>query len=391
MDKENKEETMSTETTEQPAAAPAEKKKERKKKSLPRRILNWALVVIGSVIFLAAAFIGILTLREYKPEATESIELSGESSTKVLTDTPYNVLTYNIGYAALDAQSDFFMDGGDGVLGRSRADVRSNIENITATIANNSANIVFLQEVDVRSKRSYRINELEYITQQLGGVSAFAYNYKCDYVPYPWPTLGKISSGLLTVTSFSAVSAERIALSTPFSWPLSTCNLKRCLLVERIPVEGTDHELVLVNLHLEAYDDGEGKKAQTEMLAALLTDEYEKGNYVIAGGDFNQTFPQVDMSEDGMYYIKNTELWQPGTLDTELFGSGWQIVCDTAVPTCRLLNQPYDPTSEETQYYVIDGYIVSPNVSVNMISTRDTEFAYTDHNPVFMNITLIGE
>ena len=34
----------------------------------------------------------------------------------------------------------------------------------------------------------------------------------------------------------------------------------------RVPIEGTDRELVLVNLHLEAYDDGEGKIAQTRQL-----------------------------------------------------------------------------------------------------------------------------
>lgn len=50
-------------------------------------------------------------------------------------------------------------------------------------------------------------------------------------------------------------------------------NLKRCLLVSRISVEGTDREFVLVNLHLEAYDDGEGKIAQTRQLAALLEAE----------------------------------------------------------------------------------------------------------------------
>jgi endonuclease/exonuclease/phosphatase family metal-dependent hydrolase len=56
--------------------------------------------------------------------------------------------------------------------------------------------------------------------------------------------------------------------------------------------------LVLVNLHLEAYDDGEGKKAQTEMLKQILQEEADQGNYVIAGGDFNQTFSGTD---DSMY------------------------------------------------------------------------------------------
>ena len=44
---------------------------------------------------------------------------------------------------------------------------------------------------------------------------------------------------------------------------------------------------MLVNLHLEAYDDGEGTDAQTAALKSFLEQEYAKGNYVIAGGDYN--------------------------------------------------------------------------------------------------------
>ena len=45
----------------------------------------------------------------------------------------------------------------------------------------------------------------------------------------------------------------------------------------RIPLEGTDAELVLINFHLEAYDDGDGKIAQSKMLAEKLSKEYEAG------------------------------------------------------------------------------------------------------------------
>ena len=43
---------------------------------------------------------------------------------------------------------------------------------------------------------------------------------------------------------------------------------------------------MVFNLHLEAYDNGEGKIAQSKKLADVLSQEYAKGNYVIAGGDF---------------------------------------------------------------------------------------------------------
>ena len=53
-----------------------------------------------------------------------------------------------------------------------------------------------------------------------------------------------------------------------------------------------------------------------------------------------------------------------------------------------ILNQPYDPADENTQYFVIDGFIVSPNVEVEHVETIDLAFANTDHNPVQLVVRL---
>ena len=118
----------------------------------------------------------------------------------------------------------------------------------------------------------------------------------------------------------------------------------------------------------------------------FLQEEYQKGNYVITGGDFNQTFP------GGQKAWPNThpDLWAPGVLDTDLLG-GFGCVYDLAVPTCRLLNQPYDPTDTvNTQYFSIDGFLVSPNVDVSSVKTLDLGFEYSDHNPVLLTVSLKG-
>ena len=48
------------------------------------------------------------------------------------------------------------------------------------------------------------------------------------------------------------------------------------MLETRIPIKGSDKELVLINFHLEAYDSGEGKIAQRKVLVKKLKEEYEK-------------------------------------------------------------------------------------------------------------------
>jgi hypothetical protein len=68
---------------------------------------------------------------------------------------------------------------------------------------------------------------------------------------------------------------------------------------------------------------------------------------------------------------------------------GWSFAYDTSTPSCRLLNQAYNPDDKEnTQYYVIDGFIVSPNVTVDSVKTLDEGFANSDHNPVLLKATL---
>lgn len=75
-------------------------------------------------------------------------------------------------------------------------------------------------------------------------------------------------------------------------------------------------------------------------------------------------------------------------LDDSMLPDGWHFAYDTAVPTCRLDNQPYDAESEATQHYVIDGFILSPNVELTSVQTQDDGFRFSDHNPVLLSIRL---
>ncbi|GHU29990.1 endonuclease subunit UvrC [Spirochaetia bacterium] len=338
-------------------------------------------IIIGTVIF-AVVLILYLTVREYRPKNIEPVTIrSGENRT-LSSGRLIHILTWNIGYAALGASEDFFMDGGKMVRPKSKKTVEENIAGILDFITGINADIVLLQEVDINSNRSFRINQSDFLSVNTAYSSAFAHNYRCDFVPFPIPPIGKVESGLLTLNVFAPSESVRISLPVPFTWPVKTANLKRCLLVERIPVE--NKELVLVNFHLEAYESGAGREAQTKILIDFLRAEYAQGNYCIAGGDFNQTFPGA--SEQ--YPLLNTEYFIPGTLSPELLPAGWDFVTDSGTPTARLNDKPY---SGENQHYVIDGFILSPNIALHSVKTADLGFLYSDHNPVELEIMLENE
>ena len=43
---------------------------------------------------------------------------------------------------------------------------------------------------------------------------------------------------------------------------------------------------------------------------------------------------------------------------------------------------------EKFQYYLIDGFIVSGNVTVESVETQNLNFKNSDHNPILMKVTL---
>ncbi|MBQ3481334.1 MAG: endonuclease [Oscillospiraceae bacterium] len=351
-----------------------------------KKLLKILLLLVLVLVLALGGLVGWLSAAEYNPASIEAIgPLSDAASEKLPQGAKLEILSWNIGYAGLGAGSDFVLDGGENMRAADKATVQKYLAGVSGTVGG-GYDLVLLQEVDTDSSRTYGIDEAAALAS---GDAAFALNYSCPYVPNPntyfIDPFGKVNSGLLTCSGYETVRAERRALPCPFTWPLRIVNLKRCLLVSYLPVEGSEKQLVLVNLHLEAYDDGEGKIAQTKQLMDFLEEEYEKGNYVIAGGDFNQVFPGALEA----YPNTHPENWIPGVLEESSLPEGFSFAYDLSVPSCRLLNQPYDPgDTVNTQHYVIDGLIVSPNVTVDAVETLDLGFADSDHNPVHLSVTL---
>lgn len=353
------------------------------------------LKVVGGIIAVAAVSFGILllfiTITEYRPQDKEPAEIIGEAAlTKESVELakPIDIVSWNIGYCGLGAGQDFFMDGGTMVRPSDKKEVEENLAGVIETLKRYPSDFYFIQEMDKSSKRSYYIDQTAALAEALGTALTYTYNFKASYVPYPIPPIGKVASGVGLFTRYPFTDAYRFALPVPFKWPVSTVNLKRCMLITRFPLE-SGRELVTAVLHLEAYDEGEGKIAQTKAVVDFIRAEYEAGNYVIAGGDFNQIFP----GSRSLYPLYDG-LWAPGIMDGGLLPEGWHFAVDDRVPSCRLNNAPYraalsdENIRKKWPYYVIDGFIVSPNISIMSVETLDESFRYADHNPVKLRVTL---
>lgn len=352
-----------------------------------KKILKYIGFLVAVILLFILLGIGYLTFTEYKPGNIEKIAGNNSSFEKYNLETEYKVLNWNIGFAGMDKDVDFFMDGGTRVLPIDKEHVENNLKAIHNIIKKENPDIMFLQEVDENSKRTYGINERELLNDNFQGNNAFAYNFKVEYVPYPFPeTIGKVASGIYTNSKYNMQENYRYQLPVPFKYPSRVANLKRAFLVTYSEIAGTDKKVVFVNAHLEAYDnDNAGKTAQTEVLLNFIKEEYAKGNYVIVGADFNQALN--DITECELETIPEN-LWHPQKFIKEQLSDNFKLYYDDGTPTARLLNKEYIKGSKDTYTFVIDGFIVSDNIKVLDVETKDLNFQNSDHNPITLKFEL---
>ena len=357
-----------------------------------KKVLKIVLLSVGgvlvTVVSLFGGFLIYASATTLPVKDVEKMNVKGEVSEKVDKSASMTLLTWNIGYGALDERADFYMDGGKGVIGESKENTINNVNVMSKKIQELNPDVFFIQEADLDSKRSHYVNDEKILKEYFDEShyeQSFAKNFQAGYIPIPLGNaLGKVKSGITTFAKYDTELSNRIQLPIPFSWPIKLFNLKRCLLVSYLPIKDSEQKLVLINLHLEAYDDGEGKAKQLKQLMDLMKEENDKGNYVIAGGDFNQTFSTTNYQK----YPKMND-WVCPVIEANEYPS-FNFLMDDTYPTCRSLYKPYFNSDKANhQYYMIDGFIVSNNVKVNTLETLNLGFANSDHNPVMMNVSFL--
>lgn len=347
------------------------------------------LCVLLAVVILAVGYFAYVLI-DYHRIGDEVIDRNMPRTAAVQTDTELNMVSWNIGFGAYESDYGFFMDGGTESWAWSKERLHANMEAIGGLLDEQNADIINLQEVDTDSTRTYHTNEYEMLRERLSSQSyddLFVCNYDSPFLMYPLTQPhGKSTSGIATFSKFGIGSGERVELPVEDSL-MKLIDLDRCYSKSYIPVDN-GKELVLYNMHLSAYtSDGAIATSQLHILLQDMQSEYEAGNYVICGGDFNKDIlgdssQYFGVSGDGYNWAQplpeglfgNTNLKLVAPLDEE-----------NPVPSCRNADGPY----HEGQYVLtIDGFVVSDNVEVMASDVIDTAFAYSDHNPVHMSFKL---
>jgi hypothetical protein len=123
---------------------------------------------------------------------------------------------------------------------------------------------------------------------------------------------------------------------------------------------------------------------QLELLNGVLAAEYAKGNYVVAGGDWNHAL----CGSEKLYPSRQLVPDWVSVLNSDDLADGFHVVRAenlSSVAICRGCDIPYEKGVNYT--VTVDGLIVSDNVQARA-ENIDAGFAYSDHNPVKLSFSL---
>ncbi len=353
------------------------------------------LIKTGLLLFLiVASYLFYIDLKFYRIDDKTDLSADIKNNSQVILDknTEYTVLTSNFGFGAYSKNFSFFMDkgkmkNGSEVVGEcsvalSKQDVLDSTAKEIALLKKIDSDFILLQEVDIDSTRSYHVNEYKMIVDELADyASCFDMNLHSPYFLYPiTEPYGSANAGLVSFSKYRIDSAVHRKLYISEGHIEKQIDLDRCLTVLRIPVKDSN-ELVLINLHLSAYDEGGKSRAkQMEFINKIMAEEYQKGNYVILGGDFNHVLSN-DYQELAAEQVRPKWLYD---FPVDQLNANYRIVHAINANQCATCRTGVLPYKEGINYRSrIDGFIVSDNIEASS-EIIDENFEYSDHNPVLL-------
>ncbi|WP_428740729.1 endonuclease/exonuclease/phosphatase family protein [Tenacibaculum sp.] len=245
-------------------------------KRIFRVIIKLLLLIVGvAIVFFFWASSPTMDESEYAKVITHNY------STTIDNDSIYSIVTYNIGY--LSGMTN------NRAIAKPKELFDGNLKKVVAEVKKVNPDIIAFQEIDYSSARSYEVNQEEEIAKLGYNYVARGVNWDEHYVPYPyWPPsmhFGKIVSGQSILSKYELKDYKRIILERVADSPFyrDALYLDRLVQVVKVMLEGK--EVVVINLHLEAFDKPT-RVRQFEYVLNLFNG-YKKEYPTILLGDFN--------------------------------------------------------------------------------------------------------
>lgn len=259
------------------------------KKKLLRRLVFFVLLAfcLLGITLLVIAYTNVLVHQFAEKEPAFLFSAQKIQPTPTKAPDSLKVVDWNIKFAG--GRIDFFFDCyGDRVL-MTEEEVMRHLEGLAAQIRKLNPDILLLQEVDIDSKRSANIHQLQWLLDHTDlNYGAYASHWQVSHIPSRG--LGRMNSGIAILSKYPLTDATRHALPQMEQQDALTrfFYLRRAILQATVQLPG--HQLVVLNTHLEAYDQDGTKKRQLDILQRLA-DSLSTRHHLLVGGDLNTLPP----------------------------------------------------------------------------------------------------
>jgi endonuclease/exonuclease/phosphatase family metal-dependent hydrolase len=198
------------------------------------------------------------------------------------------VMTWNVKFGG--GRIDFFFDCfGDRVV-MTPDEVHRHLQGMADFINETRPDILMVQEIDVQSKRTAFIDQVQWVLDHTEFQYAlYTPQWKASYIPSDG--LGRMNSGLAVFSRWPLSEARRMALPLikEQSWLVQYFYLKRALQQCVVNVHG--REITFLNTHTEAYAQDGTKKKQLDLIFEHLQSLDTSGRDFIFAGDLNALPP----------------------------------------------------------------------------------------------------
>ena len=248
-----------------------------------------AVASLGVLAVLLALLVYVLTFHP-KPVQSERIVFVGEQQAPSSEFEELKVLSWNMHYMAGQDYL-FYFDSADGPGPTEKPSLERMEENTAAAarvINDESADIVFLQEIHENDAPTHHHEQLCALLSQLEGYCCYAqtFYWKARFVPHP-KIMGSVGKTLVTLSRLPMSGALRYQLpKVKMDLLSSQFYLKRAVLGAELPREGAE-AVHLLHTHLDAFGLGDTMERQVAYLQDLLAEKDRLGVPWILAGDFN--------------------------------------------------------------------------------------------------------
>ncbi len=327
-------------------------------------------MIIGFAVLIVALSAWFLANRWNRPHIGDLLVQNTDKTTPA--GPKINVTTWNIGFAALGAKADLFIDGGSSVRALSRDELTQAARVIGDKLVAKDADIVLLQE---NASACFMTRGVDVYGGLQRKLSAYASCFWSDFRTFLVPQPFNFRHGITTFTKLSV--AECITLETPQDPLYYYGFLKKYYggIVQKYPIKGHGAAWVVINIHLSAFDAA-ARKDQLAVLMDYAEQEYRFGNHVVIGGDWNMRLLPVEF----LHNPPKDDLFDVFDFPHDTLPNGWVLAADDCTATLRSMNAAF--VEGQTYTSIVDGFMVSPNVRIEALKTDDLGFEHTDHHPV---------